>query len=140
MVAPDHHRRRDAAGADELVDGLPCARPVSVAEPADAGREPLESHPTWGQLEPAVEQPILREEPQELAVDLRNVVRVAREGCPSERTDPATEKRPDIGRDEARVCKGLVYARLIRLPSEVVAIIENVAPCPDELEEAEDVL
>ena len=41
--------------------------------------------------------------------------------------DAAAEERPDIGRDKARVCEGVLYACLAGLPSQVVAIIENIA-------------
>jgi hypothetical protein len=64
-----------------------------------------------------MEERVIGEELAELAVDLGDVRRIARESRPPERTDPTTEERPDIGRDEARVCEGVLYSRLIRLPS-----------------------
>ena len=103
MVAPDHDRRRHRARADELVDREACFRSVAVAEPADAGRQPLEGDALGGQLEPALEQRVVGEEPPELLVDRGDVGRVAREDGPPEGADAAAEERPDIGRDEARV-------------------------------------
>ena len=45
-----------------------------------------------------------------------DVVRVARQHRPPERPDAAAEERPDIGRDEARVCERLLYAGLYGPP------------------------
>ena len=110
VVASDHDRRRDAARADELVDREPRAGAVAVAEPADPRRQALEGDPRGRELEPATEQHVVREEPRELAVDLRDVAGIAGEGGPPERPDAPAEERPDVGRDEARVCERIVYA------------------------------
>ena len=103
VVAPDHDGRRHGPRADELVDREPGSGAVAVAEPADASREPLEGDALGGKLKPAQEQRVVREEPPQLVVDRRDVGRVARESGPPEGADAATEERPDIGRDKARV-------------------------------------
>ena len=103
VVAPDHDGRRDRARADELVDREPRLGAVAVAEPADPRGQALEGDPLGGELEPALEQRVVGEEPPELVVDRRDVGRVARERRPAEGADAAAEERPDIGRDEARV-------------------------------------
>src|SRR4029453_18744319 len=91
------------------------------------------------ELEPATEEDVVREELAEPCVDRRDVRRVTGQRRPSEGPHSAAEERSDIGRNEARVCERVLYARLIGLTTEVVAIIENVAPCPDELEQPLDV-
>ena len=103
MVAPDHDRRRHVARAHELVDREARPGAVAVAEPADPRGQPLEGDPLGRELEPALEQRVVREELAERRVDRRDVGRVARERRPPERPDAAAEERPDIGRDEARV-------------------------------------
>ena len=103
MIATDHDRCRDDAGANELVDREARFGAVAVAEPADPRRQPLERDALGSELQPAQEQRVVGEQAPELVVDGRDVGRVAREGCPSEGADAATEERPDIGRDEARV-------------------------------------
>ncbi len=134
VVAADHDRRRDLAAPDELVDREARLGPVAVAEPADPRGQPLERDPLGCELEPALEQLVPWKELSQRLVDRRDVGRVARERGPPERPDAAAEERPDIGRDEARVCEGVRYAGLMCLPSQVVAIIENIAAGPDELE------
>ncbi len=84
MITPDHHRRLDRTGPDELVDREPGARPVAETEPADAGREPLERDPFRCQLEPALEQLVVGEELAQRLVDRSDVGRVARTARPSE--------------------------------------------------------
>ena len=103
MVAPDHDRCRDGARANELVDREAGPGAVAVAEPADPGRQPLEGDALGRELQPAQEQRVVGEQAPELVVDRRDVGRVAREGGPPEGADAATEERPDIGRDKARV-------------------------------------
>ena len=92
-----------APAADELVDRKPCSGAVAVAEPADPCRQALEGDPLGRELEPALEQVVVGEEPPQLLVDDSDVGRVAGERGPTERPDPPAEERPDIGRDEARV-------------------------------------
>ena len=103
VVASDHDRRRDGARANELVDREACLGAVAVAEPADPRRQPLEGDALGSELQPAQEQRIVGEQAPQLVVDHRDVGRVTREGGPPEGADAATEERPDIGRDEARV-------------------------------------
>ena len=91
------------AGAHELVDREPGPRAIAVPEPADPRREPLEGDALGRQLEPPLEQRIVREERAELAVDRLDVRRIARERRPAERADASTEERPDVRRDEARI-------------------------------------
>ena len=103
MVAPDHDRRLDRAAPDELVHREPRLRAVAVAEPADSRGEPLERHPLGCEREPPLQQGIVGKELPQLRVDRRDVGRVPGQRRPAERPDAATEERPDIGRDEARV-------------------------------------
>ena len=103
MVPPDHDRRLDLTGANELVDRQSRPRAIPVAEPADPGGQALERHAIRRELEPPLQERIVREEVAEHRVDRRDVRRLTRERRPPERADAATEERPDIGRDEARI-------------------------------------
>ena len=140
VVSPDDDRRPHAPRPDELVDRKPGAGPIAVAEPADPRRKPLERHPPRRQLEPPLEHRVVRERVAHRVVDRGDVRLVSGQGRPPKRPDPTAEQRPDIGRDEARVCERVVYAGFTGLTSEVVAIIENIAALPDVLEQAADVL
>ena len=103
MIAADHDGRRDAAGADELVDREPRPRAVAVAEPADPRREALERDLLGRHREPPLQEDVVGKQPLQLAIDRLDVGGVAGEHRPPERADAAAEERPDIGRDEARV-------------------------------------
>ena len=139
VIPADHHRRRHRTGANERVDRKARLGPIAVAEPADPRRKPLERDPLGRHLEPPLQELVVREELPQLAVDRRDVRRIAGERGPAEGPDPAAEERSDIGRDESRVCEGVTQARSIGLTSQVVSIIENVAPHPDELDHRTDV-
>src|SRR3954469_16891716 len=108
MIAADHHGGAHLAGANELVDRKSGAGAVPVAEPADPSRQPLEGDPLGGQLQPALEQDVVGKEPTQRLVDYGDVGLVAGKRGPPKWADPFAEERPDIGRDEARVCKCLL--------------------------------
>src|SRR3972149_5992187 len=63
---PARARRGPPPRAADLVDPEPPLRPVAQTEPADPRRESLERHPAGCQLEPALEQRVVGEEPAEL--------------------------------------------------------------------------
>ena len=137
MVSPDHDRCLDATRADELVDREPRLGTVSQPEPADTRRKALELNSLGSHLEPALQQLILREQVLERLVDHGDVARLAGERCPAEGADPARKQRPDIGRDESRVCEGS-FRRLECLPSEMCHNRKHSYPS-DELEQPLDV-
>ena len=110
MIATDGDGRAPA-GADQLVDRKTGTGAVAVAEPANPRRETLELDATGRQLEPATKEPVVREQLEELAIDGLDVGGLPRKRCPSKRPHSATEERSNIGRDEARVCKCVRYAR-----------------------------
>jgi len=77
--------------------------PADIAAIDDELRRLFPGDALGCELEPALEQRVVGEEPPELLVDRRDVGRVAREDRPPEGTDAVAEEGPDIGRDEARV-------------------------------------
>src|SRR5207247_8052219 len=91
------------------------------------------------ELEPPLEERVVGEQLLQPCVDRRDILFVAGERGPAEGADAAAEERPDIGRDEARVCERFRYSGFIGLPAKIVAIIENIAAGSDELEQTLDV-
>src|SRR5207247_463383 len=78
--------------------------------------------PRRRELEPPLKESIPGKLFQQRHVYDGDVKLITRERSPAEGPDAATEERPDIGRDKARVCESVGYTRLMSLPSEVVAI------------------
>ena len=107
----------DTPVADELVDREAGLRAVAVAEPADARRQALEGDALGGELEPALEEEVVREEAPQRPVDRCDVLRIPRQHRPAEGPDASAEERSDIGRDEARICESVLDPGLLRLPS-----------------------
>ena len=112
VVPTDHDRRRDSPDADERVDREPALRAVAVAEPADPRRQPLERDPLRTPARATAGGARRRERASaaRLSID-RDVRRITGEHRPPERPDAAAEERPDVGRDEARVCERVPQAR-----------------------------
>src|SRR5262249_28364453 len=134
VIPPDHHRCLDLSAANELVDRQTSLRTVAVAKPADPRGQPLERNPPGRHAEPPLQKRIVRRQLPPPVVDRCDVSRIAGQHCPPERTDSATKERPDIGRDEARVCERVLYTTFTRLTPQIVAIIENIDAPPDVLE------
>ena len=63
----------------------------------------LEGDPLGCEREPALQELVVGKELAQRLVDHGDVGRVTGQRGPAKRPDPATEERPDIGRDEARV-------------------------------------
>src|SRR5687768_18464726 len=103
MITSDHDRRRHGYGADQPVDCEPSLRPVAVAEPADPRRQALECDTPRSELEPTLEERIVRKQRRQLPVDRRDIGRGSRQCHPPKRPYPATEQWPDVRRNEARI-------------------------------------
>lgn len=126
MVAADHDRGLEGAVGDHLVEAL--ARPVAfaVAEPADAGRQALEVDAFTGQLDPAGQRLVLREEVEDGAVGAVDVAWVAGQRRPAEGAPALAEQRADVGGDEAGEGEGPLVARELRLAADGVAVVEDL--------------
>ena len=131
---------RDLAAGDEVVERQPGPRSLPVAEPADPRREPLERHLGLGHRDPAPEPGIVGEELEDRRIRPSDVRRVAGQGGPAERPATLAEERPHEGRDEARVVERVRHARLERLRSKVVAVVEDDGAGVAEREHRPDVI
>ena len=87
---------------DEVVQAQPEGRALSVAKPADARRQSLEMDllpvPSGSSAQGSFSGNIF----QHQIVGDGDVGRISGQRDPTERTAPLAEKRPDVGRDEAR--------------------------------------
>ena len=113
---------------DHLVEGQPQAMPLSQADPADARRQALEMNLRARHVEPVMQMRIVGNQFLDLGVGLVDVLRVARERHPAERSDAAAEQRPDVLRHEAREIEGSRDARIERDLADVVAVVEYRQP------------
>src|SRR5262249_18367342 len=93
-----------SSGSNELVDREPRLRTVAHPEPANTGRKPLEGDPLGRQAQPALENRVTRKEPLQFRVDDGDVLGLATEDRPPERTDSSAEERADRGRKKAGLC------------------------------------
>ena len=111
---------------DQLVEREAGLRPLAVAEPADARRQPLERHPLLRHADPAAQRRVVGEELQHGLVGAPDVRRVARQRGPAERALALAEERPDERGHEAREVEGVRRRPgLLRLGPQVVAVVEG---------------
>ena len=106
--------------------------PLAVAEPADPCRQPLVRDPIARHPDPPGERLVLRELLEDRAVGRRDVGRVARQRRPPERAFPLAEQRPDVRRDEPRVGERPLEAAVLRLRTQVVAVVEDLGAGVEE--------
>ena len=88
-------------------------RPLAVAEPADARRQPLDRHLLGGQAQPALEPGVVGEELGQRGVDARDVGGVAGQRRHPERSPALAEERPDEGGHEAGEVERVLHAGLL---------------------------
>ena len=118
--------------ATSSLNSQPRPRPLAVAEPADARRQPLEGDALLGHRDPAAQRLVLREELQDGPVGPPDVVGVARQGGPAEGALALAEERPDEGGHEAREVEGVGHAGRLGLRPDVVAVVEGHGARPLE--------
>src|SRR5207237_8798321 len=93
MIAADHDRRFDHAGAHELVDLQPEARAVSVPKPADARGKPLEGDALSRHANPSHQRGIITKHVERERIGHMNVFGISGERSPAEWTFALTEQR-----------------------------------------------
>ena len=139
VVSSDDDRRLELPARDHLIEGEPEPLPVAEAHPADACRQALELDALARHVEPVMQMPVPGQELAHFAVGAVDVLRVARERRPAERTHAAAEERADVGRDEAGERKGVLQALVESDLAEIVAVVEHRNPLPVEGEHGLDV-
>jgi len=112
----------------------------AVAEPVDAGGQPLEGDPFAGQRDPALDKAVVRESAQQRHVRDRDVVRVAGQRDEAERPDALAEQRPNVARHDPWVVERLRQSGLARLAAQVVAVVEDLGTGPGEADHCPAVL
>ena len=132
MVAADHDRRRDLAGADHLVESQPETVTLAVPEPADPCRQALEGDLLAGQLDPPMQTVIVGKLLEHRPIGGRDVGGIARQRNPAERAFALAEQRADVCRQEARIVERPVEATELGLGAQAVAVVEDLAALVEE--------
>ena len=102
MVAADHDRRSELAGAHHLVEAQPQPLALAIAGPADPRRQPLICDPLAGQPDPALQGGIAGDLLEHRAVGRLDVGLLARQRHPAKRALSLAEQGPDVGGQRSR--------------------------------------
>src|SRR6187200_2767852 len=102
MITADDDRRADLACCDQVVEGQAGLVALAVTEPANPGRQPLETDLLSSAAQPLMEPIIVGKQIQYSVVGNFDVSRVAGQCDPAERSFALAKQRPDVGRHEAR--------------------------------------
>ncbi len=98
---------------------------LTQADPADARRQALKADALAGHVQPVVQVRVVRDQFLDLGVGLVDVLRVARQRDPAERTDTTAEQRADVGRHETGEIEGIGHADFFGHLTNVVAVVEG---------------
>ena len=111
--------------ADHLVERQ--AQPVALSEahPADARRQPLELDVLAGRVEPVVEVRVVGDQFLDLRVRPVDVLGIAGQRGPAERSDAAAEEGTHVGGDETGEGEGAFHPGAERLLADVVPVVEG---------------
>ncbi len=140
MIAADDDRRFDASLAHELVDAEPEPRALAVAEPQDPRGQSLEGHALLREVNPAHQRVVVSEHLERGLVGHADVVRIAGERGPAERSLAFAEEGPDVFGHEAGDIERVRDAGQLRLRADVVAVVEDDAAALFEREHRAHVL
>ena len=132
MVAPDHDRRLDGAGADELVEPVARSGTLAIAEPADPRGQSLEADALLCCFDPPDQRRIVGELFDDRAVGRGDVRGIARQRHPPKRTLALAEQRPDIRRNEARIVECARASAEPRLSPQAVPVVEDLCAAVEE--------
>ena len=139
VIAREGDRPPERAVPHHGVDGERQFGAGAVAEPGDAGRQALEGHVVAGEADPVADDAVVGEQLQHLVVDLADVLRVAAERHPAERSDGPGEQRPQIGLGEDRDVEGVGDAAVAGVGADQVAVVEHLGAGRLELQHGGDV-
>src|SRR5215211_7107149 len=125
MIPPDHNRSTQLARSHHLVEAEAGAVSLAVSEPADPRRKPLELDSLAREADPARNRLLVAEQVEDGVVGAVDVLGVAGDRHPAERSAAPAELRPDVGGDEARVVEGALGAVLGRQAAQGVSVVEG---------------
>ena len=125
VVAADDDGRPEFAARHHLVEGEADLRAVAQADPADAGRQTLELDAALRHVEPVVQVRVAGQHFLHLRVGAIDVLGIAGERHPAERSDAPAEQWPDVRGHEAGKIERIGHARLEGHLADVVAVIHG---------------
>src|SRR6266542_973060 len=138
MIAPDHDRRGDLAGRNEIVDGDAESRSLALSQPADARRQALKCDSLRSELDPPTEMSVVGEELDRETIGARDVGRIAGQSHPAEWSLAVAEQRSHVLRDEARDVERIRDTGVVRHGADVVSVVEGDRAAPLHLEHRAD--
>ena len=110
---------------DEIVERDAEPRALALPEPADARRQSLKLDPLLRERDPATQMLVVRKQLEHQLVGARDVLRIAGERDPAERSLPLAEERPDVLGDESGNVERVAQAGVERDRANVVAVVER---------------
>ncbi len=125
MIPANHNRRGKLTGADHFVEGEAQLVTYTQTNPANTRGQALERDTLAGHVEPVVQVLVLGQDFFDLGIRFVDVLWIARQGGPTERTNAAAEQRSDVGRHKTREIERVFQPLVQRNLTNVVAVIKH---------------
>src|SRR5437870_13635013 len=113
MIAADHDRRLDLSRLHEMVDSLAEESALTISQPADPRRQALKSHFLTREVDPSIQNFVLRKQLQNEIVCQRDVARVSRERDPAKRPAAFRKHRTDVCGNESWTVIGVLHTAFV---------------------------
>src|SRR5216110_395258 len=113
MIAADHNWRFHFSFGDESIEQQSRAMTFAVSKPADARRQSLKFDALLRHANPTMQWRVIREKLENRFVGHEQIVRIARQHRPAERTFSFAEKRTNEKRNEAADFERVLHARFV---------------------------
>src|ERR1700678_1790591 len=128
MVAANHDGSFQFAARHQITQREAEFVALSVAQPADARRQSLESHTLLRQMNPARENFVVRKHVEDELVRAINIRSLAGKRSPAEGPASCAEKRADVSGNEPGKIVSVLYALLESEGQNVIPVIERDRP------------
>ena len=125
MVAANHDGSFQFAARHQIIQREAEFVALSVAQPADARRQSLESDALLRQMNPACENFVVRKHVEDELVRAINIRGLAGKRGPAKRPASFAEKRADVGGNEPGKIVSVLYALLESEGPNVIPVIER---------------
>ena len=127
MVATNHNRRLHSPSSHQLIESQSRFLTLTLSQPANPRRQSLKLNLLLSQSNPTLQTLVLGEQFQNLIVGHLDIMRIATQRHPSERTFALTKQRTNISRYKTRKIEG-IFQPLFQSPTaQIVTIIKSNA-------------
>src|SRR5438132_1409201 len=125
MVPADYDWGFDFSLFYQVIHRQPELRPLAVAQPADARRQPLKFDSFSCQVNPASQNAVVWKQLQHQVVGYRDIGRIARQRDPAEGASSFAKEWSDIRRHKSGKIVSVLHSALESKCADVISVVKS---------------